>query len=363
MFTLNQSFLQHSLSAVRQHVLLPLTELTAKQKIVAVIAAVIFSCMAACALLYYTCFKRNENVKVPEKPIQEDQTAAKTAHAVLPQLKLVIPETPPVSSPKVEQLTPAEKKEEKVDTDFESSESPDDIEEDDFDSEDQISVGEDEITSDGESSDEEDVTPKKSDAPKQKYFIEGKEYSLRSFKCIEKLKAELKSLGKITGSAIDNGDCFWESFAQGLSRLLGREVTIKELREIVSKEVKRLNQGPENENWVKRMIDKEVRPAESYEEYLVRVALDCHEALEMGFTPVWGQEARDGVILCRHFQVKLEAHSSGCYDDHPSKMEDKDNFFIGSQNYPYGEKYSRKIEIAIYPGHFVPVWDIQGSHA
>lgn len=350
MFPLNQSFLQYSLSAVRQHVLLPLTELTARQKIVAVIAAAIFGGIAACALLYYTFFKRKPQVKpvIPDVP-----------HVPSPKVEPVIPDVPPVPSPKVEPL-PSPKKNGDI-TDIESSESPDDVE--DSDNDDRISEEEDEISSDGESSDGEDVPPTKSDAPKKKYLIGGKEYSLRSFKCIEKLNAELKSLGKIAGTAIDNGDCFWDSFAQGLNRLLERKVTIKELREIVSKEVKRLNQGPENENWVKRMIDKEVRRAESYEEYLVRVVLDGNEASEMRFPPVWGQEARDGVILCRHFQVNLETHLSGCYDDHPSKMEDQDNFFIGSQNYPYGEKFSSKIEMAIYPGHFVPVWNIQDSHA
>lgn len=244
--------------------------------------------------------------------------------------------------------------------------------EENVDSEEEGIASDDEVSSTGDQEDwmyednswmEEDISDeiksKKPASAKEKYYINGKECSLRTLKCVEKLEEFLSALGKEHGTAIDNGDCFWDSFAKSLGRLLGREVTIQELRERVSHEVKKLDQGPDEANWVKHMIQKDRYAPDTYEDYRDRVGLDCAEILARGLpAPIWGQESRDGAILCRFYQVNLIVYTVGYYDDDISKAADKDNYWTcedEGQKYPSGESYPHNIEIALYPGHFVPV--------
>lgn len=403
----------HSLSIVKQQVLLPISKkLSLQQQRIAILAAAIFSCIAACFLLYLACFKRKavpvtttnqasegltttpkiEGVSTPVlKPIADPTGARLEEGKQLPldveKLRGAVDQpSKQIDSQKDTQIQtlpvePSEKslpkpdpEKESVPDDFQSSErSSEEIDEEDEVGDDEEFPGvEDDVDLDDyfasmdeddfEEDSDEEIKPKKPLplAATKKYYLEnGKECSLRTFKCIEKIEADLKALDKEHGTAIDNGDCFWDSFAQGLSRLLKREVTIKELREKVSAEVKRLDQGPVEANWVKKMIGKEFAAADTYEDYRDRVAFDCADILEKKLSaPVWGQEARDGVILCRIYQVNLIVYTAGCLDEDLSKMEDKGNFYSGDPKYPRGENYPNTVEMALYPGHFMPVWNI-----
>jgi hypothetical protein len=186
------------------------------------------------------------------------------------------------------------------------------------------------------------------------FNIDGKLISLRTIKSLQKLEKDLALLGKVHGSAVDNGDCFWHAFAQGLSAFLGREVTIKELRKKVSEEILRLDKRPNQENWVKKMMIDDYM--DTYEQYRDRVAFTCGEVLEKGWlAPIWGQEKRDGVILCQLYQVNLKVYSVGCINDHPSQMEDEENFYSGEDDFPKNQPYESTVEIALYTGHFLPV--------
>lgn len=189
---------------------------------------------------------------------------------------------------------------------------------------------------------------------------DGKLISLRTTKCLEKLAEDMEALGKVLGKAVDNGDCFWDAFAQGLTRV-GHKVTIKELREKVSEEVKNLDQGPDEKNWVKKLIKEKKDTSVTYESYRDHVAFDHKDYLSHGLTsPIWGQEARDGVILCRLYKVNLKVHSVGVTDERPEELKKKENgeniFFTDDHCYPKGETYPDTIEMALYPGHFLPVW-------
>jgi hypothetical protein len=58
----------------------------------------------------------------------------------------------------------------------------------------------------------------------------------------------------------------------------------------------------------------------------------------------------------------LVLYEVGCVNEEPSAMHDSENFYIGDQMYPLGEKFTRTIEMAAYPGHFMPVWDTLKSN-
>lgn len=67
-------------------------------------------------------------------------------------------------------------------------------------------------------------------ASKEKYYLNGKKISYRTLRCLQILEKNLEELEKVYGTAIDNGDCFWGAFAQRLSVILKRVVTLKERR-------------------------------------------------------------------------------------------------------------------------------------
>ncbi len=171
----------------------------------------------------------------------------------------------------------------------------------------------------------------------------------------EKLENLLKKKGKVLGDAIDNGDCFYDSFAANLKPILKREVTIKELREKVRAEAVRLSKGPEHENWIKKsgLVD-------DYTTYLKEVGFTYEEILKKDFPfkgiyPPWGLPNLEGVILCSIYKVNLIVHTVGCLDDHD--LNNEENFYEGLEEYPAADlPYENSIEIAIYPGHFMPVF-------
>lgn len=205
--------------------------------------------------------------------------------------------------------------------------------------------------------DEEVETCVKSKIGKGKLIeLDGKLVSMRTFKCMQKLKKELEPLRKTYGNAIDNGDCFWDAFAQGLSKVLGKKFTIKELRQNVSDEIEKMDKGPEQENWVKKSMQADVM--DTYQAYRDNVAFTCEELLEKNSSAiVWGQEARDGLILCHRYQVNLTVYSSGCLEDDPSKMEDDENFYYEQREILKDKPYTQTIEIGLYPGHFIPIFN------
>jgi hypothetical protein len=187
--------------------------------------------------------------------------------------------------------------------------------------------------------------------------INQKLVSKRTLNCLKKLDIHLRSFGKIYGTAIDNGDCFFDAYAKGLQVYLKRAVTIKELRQKVADYVHTLE--AEENNWIKKMIQKEYIALDNYEVFKERVGFTCEEVLQKKWpAPIWGQQQREGVILCHIYKVNLKIYEVGYLDEDPSKMDHWDNFWESEPCiYPSNEKYNHTIEMAIYPGHFLPVFD------
>lgn len=198
--------------------------------------------------------------------------------------------------------------------------------------------------------------PKKTTGKANLVDFEGKLVSVRTFKCMQKLKTLLDASGKTYGNAIDNGDCFWDAFAQGLNKIFGKNVSIQDLRQHVRNEIQRLDKGPDQENWIKNMMKGDFM--DTYEDYRDRVAYSCDEMLKKGLASIiWGKEDRDGLILCHLFKVNLTVYSAGCLDEDPAKMNDADNFYSEKRDILADKPYSHTVEIALYPGHFIPVFN------
>ncbi len=105
--------------------------------------------------------------------------------------------------------------------------------------------------------------------------------------------------------AYGRADCFFDSFAQGLNAILGKEeFTMKSLRELCDKYVKSLNP---KDNWVKTLIEKDHQQNFqcTYEEYLTTIrytAAEMDQLKSEGFfngLAIWGRSHIDGLIICK----------------------------------------------------------------
>jgi hypothetical protein len=383
----NLSFLRRSIPIFKEKMLNVLEfSLIAQQQRVALIVSAIFSALAAAFLMVYYFLSNTKNSNVidkdqllhdkesvvvktdstakeildpsssRDKPIHDDKQRQKAKGAKKSQERpTVLPQSPQKSS------TPVidSKNQKRIDAtvrDFESLEGYDPEEDllefdeegsefDDFDVDEYLSN-----IDDASGSSEIKVKPK------VKCYIGGKEKSYRTFRCLQILEKHLDSLGKVFGTAIDNGDCFWDAFAQRLSIILNKPVTVKELRQQVSDEVHRLDKGPEEKNWVKKLMTSDIM--DTYQQYLEQVAITCDEIMSQGlkFYPVWGQEKRDGLILCHLYKVNLRVYGVACADE-IDKLEDDECFCLYSEDFPDTLPYKHTVEIALYPGHFIPVHD------
>ena len=359
---LSGSNIKPVISSLQNHLAVPLvSQLTPHQSRIALIAAAIFSTLAALFFYFFTCFRRQDNdttISATQQSSQSSPSISRVDQAVRETPPLAVQYAKPqeasklVEPPSVNSLPASVKQSQPkaVDDEDMGGETDDDfglVDEDYIDA-----------SADSEEMDEDSLeeTPKKAAQPAQKYYLNGKECSLRTLKCHEKLTQELNVVGKELGKAVDNGDCLLDSFGQGLSKHLGREVTIKELRLQLSAFIQKLDQGPDSANWFKQAKQKEYAASDTYEDVRDRIAFDCAESLEKGFIPIWPQEWLEGVILCRLYQVNLRVYTAGCIDEDSEKMGYEDNYYSGEQDYPAHEHYPHTIEMALWPPHFMPVW-------
>jgi hypothetical protein len=84
-------------------------------------------------------------------------------------------------------------------------------------------------------------------------------------RCLERLKGDLAAINKEYGTAIDDGDCFFDAFAQALNKKLNGNLTLTDLRRKVSEYVNTL---PSQNNWIKNSLEEEYGNIDSYESYV-----------------------------------------------------------------------------------------------
>jgi hypothetical protein len=136
--------------------------------------------------------------------------------------------------------------------------------------------------------------------------------SMKTRLCKEKLVACLRKTREKLGTAVDNGDCYYDALRQGLSLALGRAVTVKELRMIVKTEVTRLDAADSTGNWVYKVLKKRDDP-DDYDYYELLQSVDkTHAELD---PPLWGRPEVDGKIIAEHFKVKIRFCEANALDD------------------------------------------------
>lgn len=129
------------------------------------------------------------------------------------------------------------------------------------------------------------------------------------------LKNELEKHSKTYGKAVDNGDCFFHSFAQALNMLnrkieLPKSVTIDELR----KKIRDFVNAPESCERAKALFFKEspeqtdAEKQIAWEEYKKGIA---HSFSNLNITLTWGKPVFEGRVLCELYKVNLRTVDAG----------------------------------------------------
>jgi hypothetical protein len=174
---------------------------------------------------------------------------------------------------------------------------------------------------------------------------------------IRRLMADLNQNypGMILTATEDTGDCFYDAFAQGLSQILGRQVTIKELRIVAYNYVNTGN----NIEWVKRIL------GDKFNEYKSFVNEDAAMAKSKGRSPVWGSGKVDGRIFMEVYNVNFRELAEFYFNENLTRAEgvaSEDNRLYQDILYapsPYsGTPNTIKkdtVMIANYPVHYLAV--------
>lgn len=177
-----------------------------------------------------------------------------------------------------------------------------------------------------------------------------KKVSPRTVKCLDKLQEVLSTTSRYYGQAIDNGDCFFDAFAQSLNQVQSKNLTVKDLRLAVKEYLENLK----DTKWIEELLNvSSAKPKCSYEDFKDKVG---YAGDQIDYA-LWGEERIEGVILCRLYNVNLKVYEVGVYSEEASEIEKNENYWIGEDNvYPINEKYEQIVEIALYPHHFIPVF-------
>lgn len=106
------------------------------------------------------------------------------------------------------------------------------------------------------------------------------------------------------GLAIDNGDCFYDAFAQELNAEVYTKKTIKELRTTVSDTITSVPFWREYH----QKIAKDENPD--------HIALTAQEAIEQKKPVVWGRQALEALILSEVYRVNVCIVEAGLLNEH-----------------------------------------------
>jgi hypothetical protein len=219
--------------------------------------------------------------------------------------------------------------------------------------------------------------------------------------CRKKLEEILAIKNQRYIETSDEGDCFYDAFAVGLlshgktinfreeklneafrafqnqtpeEKLQNldkiqylRRAIVRELRYQVKNEIDLIHQQDPDNNWVKQTYASFIGEIDSYEDYKKYVGDDIIACLKKGRSPIWGRGSIEGTILCRLYRIGLNIGEVGVGiidDEHLGNLinpQDKFNYlyknvyFGDGDLYPRQETFEQKIEMAVYPGHFLAI--------
>ena len=200
--------------------------------------------------------------------------------------------------------------------------------------------------------------------------------SLKTKLCKEKLATILKRSNEKFGVAVDDGDCFYDAFRQGLKKV---SHTVQELRTLVHERVQAIHKEHGIQNWIFAALKNDAgTQQEDYDELLQTVAKPKQEV----GVPLWGRPHIEGKILADHFKVIIKVcevnavdttlplrqvagvvdRDTGMTYDLVQKVEGGKRVraikiceVAWTEIYPEARPITGTVKIACYPGHFVPV--------
>jgi hypothetical protein len=174
--------------------------------------------------------------------------------------------------------------------------------------------------------------------------------------CSQHLKNFLSQNERKMGSATQNGDSFYDSFAQGLASV-GQTVTIKELRETLAtflKTAKKINT---------KTFDAAGGQGD-YSAYLDNLPFTFEEHLkEAKPLPQSGIHQFEGIILAHLYNVSLAIYE--IFPRHEEELREKlknsktidaSDFIIKDSPSIHGKPTNPTIEMAFYPGQYAPIF-------
>ncbi len=170
----------------------------------------------------------------------------------------------------------------------------------------------------------------------------------RSNSCLMQIRRHMEA-GEYLGTAIDNGDCFYESLAQGLTQVLGIKVTKKELRQHVYTYVKEYR----GEEW----LETALRGADpDYPEAVQWTFEECIQFNQANPTkaqkrPVWGVDEIDLRLLSDIYEVRFIAIDAQ-WNDEGRKILPSPAREIESHS---GRTYEKVVKIAYTERHCFPI--------
>jgi hypothetical protein len=132
--------------------------------------------------------------------------------------------------------------------------------------------------------------------------IEGMDGSqIKNAICEIKIR-ELLEPNQVLGTAIDNGDCFYDALAK-LLRAQGNEtITVQTLRTDIQEALS-------NSQWrqhLQEKVERDPRGIGSFEDYCRDVGKSADQII-----PIWGDAKREGVILCEKYKFNLRILQAG----------------------------------------------------
>lgn len=142
----------------------------------------------------------------------------------------------------------------------------------------------------------------------------------------------------------DDGNCFWDAFAQSLSSVLSKSVSIKELRQAVHQYVQEADAIKEED------LRKKYAGPETFEEWKEQLLHDGSN----GELPSWGSVELEGEILGEIYHVNIWKIEAGPYNDDVD-FTDPNNFWYGDDQIVLSPDFSKNVRIALYPGHFLAI--------
>lgn len=179
-------------------------------------------------------------------------------------------------------------------------------------------------------------------APIRKYVpVLRKEAKETTIQCINRITQEIEETlpNFELCYTIDDGNCFWDAFAQNLSMLKNSQYTVKDLRREVYEYV---NKNPIFEEEYKRLKLPEDDPYSVWKERLL------HDG--SGKTiPSWGSAEIEGVILSRVFNVAVQKIEVDFYDNFTLWISNS------HEDVPHNDKSQNTVRLAAYPKHFLAI--------